>query len=471
MNAERNDARGFSDNLDSEDVIRPWIDLRQSVADQDPIALQQYIQALIHSGEIGRAISRLDADERKAMLGLLPAEISAELLESVTEAQAVELIKLLPSKDAAAIFNELVSDEQADLLAELSDKKAAAILEAMDPYEAAQARQLTSYDPDTSGGLMITEFLQYREGQTVRDVLDDLRANANDYTDYDVQYAYVVESGNDKLVGVLRLRDLLLSRDSTPITDVMIRDPHFVLLNTPLEKLADFFDRHHFFGVPVVDEQQCLKGVVRKIDVEEALKGQADVFSMEIQGIIGGEELRSMPLRSRTTRRLIWLVANIILNLIAVSVVAIYEDTIKAVIALSVFLPLISNMGGNAGIQAIAVSIRELSLGLLKPNELIWVAAKEVTIGAINGLILGSMIGVAAWIWKQNPWLGLVVGVAMTLNTIIAVVAGGLMPMILKRFKLDPALAAGPILTTLTDVTGFLLVLSFANAVLPYLLP
>jgi magnesium transporter len=457
--------------MDTEDLNKPWEDLKQSIDDKKPKALILHVDTLIDSGEIGRAISRLDSDEKKTLLGLLPADVSAKLMESVTEAQAVELIKLLPTSDAAAIFNELVSDEQADLLAELSDKNAEAILDAMDPEEAAQARQLTSYDPESSGGLMITEFLQYREGQSVRDVLDDLRANANDYTDYDVQYAYVVKAESDELVGVLRLRDLLLSRDPTPITEVMIREPHFVLLDTSLEKLADFFDRHHFFGVPVVDDQRCLKGVVRKIDVEEALTGRADVFSMEIQGIIGGEELRSMPLRTRTTRRLIWLVANIFLNLIAVSVIAFYQETISAVIALAVFLPLISNMGGNAGIQAIAVSIREMSLGLLKPNELLWVATKEVTVGATNGLILGSLIGGAAWIWKQNPWLGLVVGVSMTINTVIAVVAGGLMPLILKRFKLDPALAAGPILTTLTDMTGFLLVLSFANAILRYLVP
>jgi magnesium transporter len=457
--------------MDGDDLVRPWEDLRQGIAEKDPTALKLYVETLVESGEIGRAISRLDSDDRKSLLRLLPADVCATLIESVAETQAVELIKLLPTSDAAAIFNELLSDEQADLLAELSDKNAEAILDAMDPEEAAQARQLTSYDPESSGGLMITELLQYREGQTVRDVLDDLRANANDYTDYDVQYAYVVKAESDELVGVLRLRDLLLSRDPTPITDVMIRDPHFVLLDTSLEKLAEFFDRHHFFGVPVVDGSKCLKGVVRKIDVEEALTGRADVFSMQLQGIIGGEELRSMPLRTRATRRLIWLVANIFLNLIAVSVIAVYQETISAVIALAVFLPLISNMGGNAGIQAIAVSIREMSLGLLKPNELLWVAAKEVTVGAINGLILGCLIGFAGWIWKQNPWLGVVVGVSMTINTVIAVVAGGLMPLILKRFKLDPALAAGPILTTLTDMTGFLLVLSFANAVLKYLVP
>ncbi len=471
MNAEKSNPRFYSDDIDGDDSVKPWEDLRRSIAEKDPIALNRHVETLIESGEIGRAISRLDSDEQRSMLGLLPAEFCATLIESVAEPQAVELLKLLPTSDAAAIFNELVSDEQADLLAELSDKNAEAILDAMDPAEAAQARRLTSYDPESSGGLMITELLQYRQGQTVGDVLDDLRANANDYTDYDVQYAYVVKAESDELVGVLRLRDLLLSRDPTPITDVMIRDPHFVLLDTPLEKLAEFFDRHHFFGVPVVDEHGCLKGVVRKIDVEEALTGRADVFSMEIQGIIGGEELRSMPLRTRASRRLIWLVANIFLNLIAVSVIAFYQETISAVIALAVFLPLISNMGGNAGIQAIAVSIRELSLGLLKPNELMWVAAKEVTVGAINGLFLGSFIGVAGWIWKQNAWLGLVVGVSMTINTVIAVVAGGLMPLILKRFKLDPALAAGPILTTLTDMTGFLLVLSFANAVLKHLVP
>jgi magnesium transporter len=353
-------------------------------------------------------------------------------------------------------------------LVELSDDNAAAILAAMDPEEASQARQLAGYDPETAGGLMITEYLRYDDGQVVQDVLDDLRANADEYADYDVQYAYVVtDSGS--LVGVLRLRDLLLSRSRRPIAELMIRQPHAVRVEERLDHLAQFFDRHHFFGVPVVDADSRLVGVIRKSDVEEALAGRADTYSMQLQGIIGGEELRTMPLGTRAGRRLAWLAANVLLNLIAVSVIAVYEETLAAVIALAVFLPLISDMGGNAGVQAIAVSIRELSLGLLKPHELIWVAMKEASVGIINGIALGLLVGVAGWVWQQNAWLGLVVGAAMAINTVIAVIAGGMTPLVLKRFGCDPALAAGPLLTTITDMTGFFLVLSFATALLSQL--
>lgn len=451
--------------IDAQDSpVRPWETLRDIVSAEDAVLLESFLEAT-PAGEIARAISRLTEDEQTRLMQWLSPEAAAEVIEGVSDAQAADLIERLPPDDAAAIFNQLESDQQADLLVELSDDNAEAILAAMDPEEASQARQLADFDPESGGGLMITEYLRYRDGQSVQDVLDDLRANAQEYADYDVQYAYVV-ADSSVLLGVLRLRDLLLAKGQRSIAELMIRQPHAVRVDDSLDQLAQFFDRHQFFGVPVVDSQNRLVGVIRKSDVEEALAGRADTYSMRLQGIIGGEELRTMPLWTRSGRRLVWLVANVLLNLIAVSVIAIYEDTLTAVIALAVFLPLISDMGGNAGVQAIAVSIRELSLGLLKPHELLWVTLKEASVGVINGVALGVLVGGAGWLWQQNAWLGLVVGVAMAVNTVVAAIAGGMMPLILKRFGCDPALAAGPLLTTITDMTGFLLVLSMATALL-----
>lgn len=452
-----------------ETSVRPWEELREIVTTGEQSELEFFFKAL-PAGEIARAVSRLEEDEQTKLMCSLTPETAAELIEEVSDVQAADLIERLPASDAAAIFSELGSDQQADLLVELSQDNAEAILAAMDPEDASQARQLAGYDPETAGGLMITEYLRYSDGQSVQDVLDDLRSNADEYADYDVQYAYVVAAESGALVGVLRLRDLLLANSKRAVAGLMIRQPHAVRVEDTLDHLAHFFDRHHFFGVPVVDVQSRLVGVIRKSDVEEALAGRAHTYSMELQGIIGGEELRTMPLWTRASRRLVWLACNIVLNLVAVSVIAFYEETLAAVIALAVFLPLISDMGGNAGIQAIAVSIRELSLGLLKPHELLWVALKEASVGVINGILLGLMVGVAGWVWQQNPWLGLVVGGAMALNTVVAAVAGGMMPLILKRFDCDPALAAGPLLTTVTDMTGFFLALSFATALLPRLI-
>ncbi|MHC4211498.1 MAG: magnesium transporter, partial [Planctomycetota bacterium] len=171
----------------------------------------------------------------------------------------------------------------------------------------------------------------------------------------------------------------------------------------------------------------------------------------------------------RSVRRLSWLSVNIVLNVIAASVIAFYQETIAAVIALAVFLPIISDMSGCSGNQAVAVSIRELTLGLIKPHELLYVLFKEIGVGVINGLVLGLILGAVAWMWQGNGWLGLVAGLALALNTVVAVCIGGAVPLLLKRYDRDPALASGPILTTVTDMFGFFLVLSLATLMLPKL--
>jgi magnesium transporter len=183
-----------------------------------------------------------------------------------------------------------------------------------------------------------------------------------------------------------------------------------------------------------------------------------------------GDELRSLPLLLRSRRRLAWLTANIGLNVLAASIISAYESTLAAVIALAVFLPMVSDMSGCSGNQAVAVSLRELALGVLKPIDVYRVWSKEVTLGLINGAVLGTLIGMVTWAWKGNPALGLVIGLALAANTVLAVSIGGVIPLILKRFNQDPAVASGPLLTTITDMAGFFFVLSLATFFMPWLL-
>ncbi|MEM6780170.1 MAG: magnesium transporter, partial [Planctomycetota bacterium] len=183
-------------------------------------------------------------------------------------------------------------------------------------------------------------------------------------------------------------------------------------------------------------------------------------------GIIGGEELRTMPVLQRARRRLSWLSLNIGLNMIGAMVIAFYQDTLQQVIALAVFLPIISDMSGCSGNQAVAVTMRELSLGLIRPTEIVLVWCKEISVGMINGLALGALVFVVATVWNGNPYLGVVVGVALMLNTLIAVSIGGTVPLLLRRFGMDPAVASGPLLTTVTDMCGFLIVLGLATMML-----
>ena len=201
----------------------------------------------------------------------------------------------------------------------------------------------------------------------------------------------------------------------------------------------------------------------------DAIAERADEAYLKSQGIVGGDEFRSMPLLTRSSRRLSWLTVKIFLNLASASVIAMYEDTLAAAFTLAVFLPIVSDMSGCSGYQAVAVSMRELTLDIIKPYELVRVCVKELTLGLVTGTALGLLLAGVAWLWKGNPWLGLVVGSALAANTLVAVIVGGALPLLLRRFRVDPALAAGPMLTTITDTGGFFLVLSLATLLLPRL--
>lgn len=418
--------------------------------------------------EGARLLSRLGGEAQARAFTVLPPEEAAEILAATTDGQAAAFAANLPAETAARILEHLGSDDTADVIARLDPDFAERVIRAMAPEAAEDARLLSRYPRDSAGGLMFTEYLAYPAGATVADVVRDMRDNSERYSGYSVQYTYVVDDAG-RLAGVLSLRDLLLAGGGRTLSDLMIRQITAVRDTDHLDDLVAFFKDRPYLAVPVLDAADTLLGVVRRTDVERALGDRAERAFMKTQGIPGGEELRSMPVMLRTRRRLSWLMANIGLNVVAASVIAFYQDTLAQVIALAVFLPILSDMSGCAGSQAVAVSMRELTLGLLKPTEFLRVWFKEATVGVLNGVALGAIMGLAAWLWQGNVWLGVVVGVALALNTVLGAVIGGTVPLLLKRMKADPALAAGPLLTTITDMTGFFLVLSFAQAILPRL--
>lgn len=410
-------------------------------------------------------IASLSDALRASLLDVLGPEMAADVLDLMPDVQASEAIEDLPASVAADIVEELPSDERADLIKSLDSKNAEAILTELDEQVAADIRRLVAYDDDEAGSIMLTEFLSFPETLTVRELLADIEVNADEYADFNIQYTYVVD-GAGGLIGVLPLRNVILARRSTPVRDVMIADPIAVLDTASLDEVRQEFREHPFLGFPVVDDARRLVGVIEASDVARADIEDADKQYRQSQGIVGGEELRSMPLFLRSRRRLAWLSANIVLNILAASMIALHQDTLEAVIALAVFLPIISDMSGCSGNQAVAVTMRELTLGVTRPRDAVRVLLKECSLGLINGSALGVLIGGVAYLWKGNLFLSGVVGVSLALNTVIAVCIGGLVPLLLKRFKADPALASGPILTTITDMCGFFIVLTLASMVL-----
>ena len=440
-----------------------WEELHGLIELGEEEAIREFLSSL-DSKERVRAVSSLSGRDRDALLGLLEPQDAAQLIELLPEVQAVEVVEHLEPAVAAAIVHELASNEQADVVQALGRSAAEALLGELEGEEANRIRSLARYDLDEAGGLMVTEFLAYPESWTVGQVITDLRQNASRYRDLHVQYAYVVDDGG-RITGVLILRELLLLPEDQLLGETVLRDPVTVRDDERLEDIEAFFDEHGFFGAPVVDRSGRLIGVLNRSDVEEAIGERSEGDYLKSQGIVGGEELRSMPLGLRSRRRLSWLSINIVLNFIAASVIAANQDVLEQVIVLAVFLPIISDMCGCSGNQAVAVSMRELSLGVSKPADIFRVLMKELALGAVNGVALGLLIGLVAGLWQWNLYLALVVGAAMATNTVVAVCIGGCVPLLLKGIGKDPALASGPILTTVTDMFGFFLVLTLAGLV------
>lgn len=444
---------------------RPSEALREAVESKDAKTAEAVMEGLSPS-DGARAVLQLEQGEQVELIDLVDTDTAARVVEQLPDETAAVLIEELNAEHAAEILDELDSDDQADVLGEMDVTDAAAILSQMDRKDSEAVQRLMSYDDETAGGLMMVEVFKFLETETVGAVLKRLSDPEDDFARYRRQHPYIV-SDSGRLSGVVSLRGLLTSARAAPLSNIM-SPAMAVRPDATLSELRDIFNDHPFLGVPVVNENNILIGVVLRDALAEAELEHAEADVQKLQGVVN-EELRSMPTLLRARRRLSWLTVNIGLNIIAASVIALYEETLAAVIALAVFLPIVSDMSGCSGNQAVAVSLRELSLGVARTTDLLHVWLKEAAVGVINGLALGVLIAFAAWMWKGNPYIGVVVGVALALNTLVAVSIGGTVPLALKRFNVDPAIASGPMLTTITDMFGFFLVLGLATLMLPLL--
>jgi magnesium transporter len=445
---------------------QPWEIISEFLQREDLPALDHYLQTL-PSSETVRAVFRLTPDEQEKLLTLLPPESAADLIDDVPDSQAAELLDNLRPEEAASIVNEMDSDEAADVLAEMDREDVEEILNLMDADEAAEARQLIDFDPETAGGLMMKEYLSYAGSKSVADAVADVAVRGEEYPIYYLQHIFVV-GALGRLLGVAGLTDIASAKPLARLEE-LATPVDAVNASAGLDQLEEWFESRDTPLAPVVDNAGRLLGAIRRRAVFDAIAERADESYLKSQGIVGGDEFRSMPLYLRSGRRLSWLIVKIFLNVASASVIALYEGTLAAAFTLAVFLPIVSDMSGCSGYQAVAVSMRELALDIIRPADVVRVCLKEIALGLVTGIILGLVLAGVAWLWKGNAWLGLVVGGALAVNTVIAVVIGGALPLLLKRMKIDPALAAGPVLTTITDTGGFFFVLSLATLVLPRL--
>jgi magnesium transporter len=437
--------------------------------DRDP-------EAIAGEADMSAWLSRtnLDAGRVRRLLGTASSSAVAHALRGLSPPRASEILLLLPPEQAASVLTQLEppraaellvslpSDERADLLAAVEVEARDAIADCLPEPLKAEAARLLRYPPDTAGGLMETEVLAKPAGVTVREVIADLRANQPRYAAMGVQYLYVVDESR-RLAGVAPLRDLLLAPEDALLATLVRPDPISVKDSASTAELADLFDTHPYYGVPVVDAGGVLLGTVNRADVTESEQHQSEEQYRRSQGIVGGEELRSMPVSLRVRRRGAWLGVNLILCLGGAGVIAAFRETLANAIVVAAVLPVVSATSGNAAMQAAAVSVREQALGVIEMGAWRRVLAQELTLAVVLAIPLGASVAGLAVLWGGGWAVGAAVGAAMALNAALAVVFGALCPLLLRRMKVDPALASGPVTTTLADVSGFTMTLAFVT--------
>lgn len=420
----------------------------------------------IHPADILDVIENIEQHNLYILLSKLPHWMVAEVIGEAEEEEQMKLLSLFSELNQGKILNEMSSDDLADLLGNVTPIEANKFIEKLTSKEDRDdVKELLTYDPETAGGLMATEFISIMDNKTVQDTFTYLQDAAPDAES--VYYLYVLDE-KEVLKGVLSLRDLVTATFETKIKDIMSENVISIPTNMDQEEVANKFEKYGFMNMPVVDEHGVMLGVITVDDIIDVLRDEDTEDIHRLAGIDEGENVAGGTMDSIKSR-LPWLCVNLVTAILASSVVSLFEDTISKVVILATFMPIVAGMGGNAGTQTLTLVVRGIALGQLKYENSRKVLFKEIRVGMINGASIGFGVAVLAWLWSGNPVLGLVIGCAMLLNMTAATLAGFLVPMTLKKLKIDPALASSVFVTTVTDICGFFFFLGLATAFIRFL--
>jgi magnesium transporter len=320
---------------------------------------------------------------------------------------------------------------------------------------ASEITPLLEHADESAGGLMTRGYVALHPEMTAQQAITFLRLRKPVVEE--AYYLYVLDATN-RLLGVVNLRELLISDLDTPIVDVMTKDSITVKADTDQEEVARLIQHYRLRALPVVNEQGVLSGIVTADDAMEVASEEATEDMYRMVGLLSDDSVFA-PLMVSARRRIPWLGINVVAVFLAAAMVAAFEDTIAQAAALAVFMPVVAGLGGNSGIQSITIVVRAMALDEIKTGDAMRVLMKEAAIGMVKGVIFGLIIGLVAWAWQAEPWWGLVVGLALMLNMLVAGLLGAVIPLGLRALKLDPAIASGIFLTAFTDVMGFLFLL------------
>ncbi|MFD2164297.1 magnesium transporter [Paradesertivirga mongoliensis] len=416
-----------------------------------------------HASEIAILFETLSQEARERIINILPLEIASEVISEMNvEIHPEKILNNLTPDKRTEIVEEMDYDDAADIISLLSEERQDEILEELDAEDASTIRNLLTYDEDTAGGLMNSQVLKVNSGLTKKEALEEIIRLSEEIEEF---YTINVVDNYNHLVGIVSLKDILKSKHSVHIRELVKDDFVFVKANTDQEEVAKLLSQYNLTSIPVVDDEMHLLGRITFDDVMDVLQEENTEDMLKISGVSEDEEL-SGNWKEAVKSRLPWLILNLGTAFLAASVIRHFEPTLGQIPILAGYMAMIAGMGGNAATQALAVTVRRISLNDLTDSQAYSTVLKEFMVGMINGAVNGFIVFLFALLYDANPMLGFVIFSAMTGNLIIAGVAGSSIPLVLKRIGIDPAIASSIIITTFTDVFGFLLLLGLASELL-----
>ena len=399
------------------------------------------------------------------LLQKLPNEYIAMVIDESDIDEKYDLLSLFPQTQKQEIISFMSSDELADMLGTIDEDMQQNILDGMEEEHREEMRELLSFSPETAGGIMATEFISVKENMTIDDTLTFLREiSPNAETPY---YIYVLDDF-DVLKGIVPIRAILTSLPDVVLKDVMLENIAAIPVKMDQEEVSNIFQKYGYMAMPVVDEDDVMLGIITVDDIMEVLSDEHTEDMYRLAGLDEEEEIDGSVADSIKSR-LPWLLVNLLTAILASATVSLFDATIGKVVALAVFMPLVTGMGGNAGTQTMTLMIRGIALGEISYENKKAILKKEFLVGIFHGAALGGVVAVLGGLWEGNWIFGLVIGISMFLNMVIAALSGYFVPNILKKINVDPALASGVFVTTMTDVLGFFFFLGFATILINYL--
>jgi magnesium transporter len=415
----------------------------------------------LSTSEIAHVLESSPPNERNVLWELVDTDSESDVLQRLSEDVRNYILELMDSSEVAALTETWDVDDVADILQQLPDRVTQEVLDLMSHQDRQRVETVLTYDEESAGGLMNTDTITVRADITIDVVLRYLRRH--DEIPAMTSSIYVVNR-DDLFIGALPIRSILTADPSVPIYKLMDSEAVAIPADMTDTEVANLFERNDWISAPVVDENRHLIGRITIDDVVDVIREDADHSLLGLAGLAEDDDT-FLSLRKSTPRRMLWLGINLITALVASVVIGQFQATLDKVIALAVLMPIVASMGGVAGTQTLTVVIRGMALGHIQRNNMKWLLNRELILGAVNGMFWAVTVGLIAGLWFQDFSLSLIIAAAMTINLIAAAAAGVLLPVLLKRMHIDPALAGGVALTTVTDVVGFLSFLGFATLV------